>query len=383
MGALAAVTAPRGLDLGARIVDVPTPALILDLDRLERNLAATQRVIAGAGCSFRPHAKAHKSVAIMQRQLSLGAAGVAVAKTAEAEVMVAGGCPDVVVAYPVVGAEKWQRLAALARLARIGVNVESEVAARGLSVAAERHETTLRVYLEVDTGLRRTGIPASELASLATLGRTIMALPGLELVGVTGYRGLAFPGAHELGADAAGREEALAMAAVADGLREHGLPIEAVVAGSTATASAVARTGGVTELRAGAYLFQDGAQVAAGVADPCDAALTVLTTVTSVTRPGYAIVDAGSKTFAASAPAGGGTTTVLARAADGDDVVVRLNEEHGFVQLAVGRAPQLGDRLRFIPYHASAAVNLADELIGVRGGVVEERFAVDARGCRT
>jgi len=384
MGALAAMTAPCGLDLGARLADVPTPALILDLDRLERNLVATQRLVLGAGCSFRPHAKAHKSVAIMQRQLSLGAVGVAVAKTAEAEVMVAGGCPDVVAAYPVVGEEKWRRLAALARHARVGVNVESEVAARGLSAAAEYHDTTLRVYLEVDTGLRRTGIPASELAALAALGRTIIALPGLELAGVTSYRGLAFPGARELGAEAAGRDEAAAIASVAEGLRGLGLTIGAVVAGSTATASAVAQAGGVSEVRAGAYLFQDGAQIAAGVAGPSDVALTVLTTVTSVTRPGFAIVDAGSKTFGAAAPGGSGASAILARAVGGDEVVVGLNEEHGFVRLAAGRPPPvLGDRLRFIPHHASAAVNLADELIGVRDGIVEERFAVDARGART
>src|SRR5579871_2268382 len=107
----------RALAPGASLADVPTPALIVDLDRLERNLGAMQDLAARSGRRLRPHAKAHKSIAIMRRQLVAGATGVAVAKTAEAEVMVAGGCGDVVVAYPVVGEEKWRRLAALAERA--------------------------------------------------------------------------------------------------------------------------------------------------------------------------------------------------------------------------------------------------------------------------
>jgi D-serine deaminase-like pyridoxal phosphate-dependent protein len=251
-----------------------------------------------------------------------------------------------------------------------------------LSAAADNCGATLYAYLEVDTGLCRTGIPASEITTLATLGQTIMALPGLELAGVTTYRGLGFPGAQQLGTEQAGTDEAAAIATVADRLRACGLPIAAVIAGSTATAAAVARAGGVTEVRAGAYLFQDGAQVERGVASRSDVALTVLTTVTSVRQPGFVIVDAGSKTFGAGA-GGDDASPVFAHGLDGDEKIVRLNEEHGFVALASGRAPQLGDRLAFIPYHASAAVNLAVELVGVRDGIVEECFKVDARGART
>ena len=381
MAAASVLGEARVVAPGTSLADVPTPALIVDLDRLERNLVAMAELVGRSGRRLRPHAKAHKSIAIMRRQLAAGAAGVAVAKTGEAEVMVAGGCRDVVVAYPVVGEEKWRRLAALADRARVGVNVESEAAARGLSAAAAAAGVTLRAQLEVDTGLERTGIPASDVDALVALGRTVVELPGLELAGVTTYRGLSFAGAGGLGRERSGYEEAEAIAAAAAALRQAGLAVAEVAAGSTATAAAVATADGITEVRAGAYLFGDGAQIAAGSAGEDDVALTVLATVVGATRRGFAVIDAGSKTFGAAGPPA--TAGAALAAVDGRGDVVRLNEEHGIVRLAPGRGAAVGDRLQFIPHHASAAVNLADELVGVRAGVIEERFAVDARGCRT
>src|SRR5207245_2133137 len=155
--------------------------LVVDLDRLERNLRSFQTRTAAGGKRFRPHAKAHKTPELARRQLAAGAAGIAVAKTAEAEVFVAGGCRDVVVAYPVVGEEKWERLARLAREARLAVDVDSEVGVRGLAQAASAVDASIDVLIEIDGGLERSGLPPSDLDGIERLARLVEESPSLRL----------------------------------------------------------------------------------------------------------------------------------------------------------------------------------------------------------
>jgi D-serine deaminase-like pyridoxal phosphate-dependent protein len=360
---------------------VPTPALVVDLDRLESNLRSFQAIVAAGGKRFRPHAKAHKTPELARRQLEAGAAGIAVAKTAEAEVFVAAGCRDIVVAYPVVGEEKWVRLARLAREARLAIDIDSEIGVRGLARAASAAGASIDVLIEIDGGLERSGLPPSDLDGIERLARLVGELPSLRLRGIATYRGKSFPGGADVSNEDAGREEARLVVGVARRLRERRIAVDEVVAGSTATGGAVATADGVTEVRAGAYVFFDGAQLAAGSATADDAALTVLATVVSVRPGGTVTVDAGSKTFGASKPPGGDMP--FARALDVDAAVVRLDEEHGVVALGDGVEVDVGDRLRFMPYHASAAVDHADELVGVRGGRAVEILRVEARGKRT
>jgi len=154
------VNGPR---VGQRVGDLDTPVLLVDLDRMEANIARWQRLADASGVAFRPHVKTHKVPAIAALQLEAGAVGIACAKVAEAEVFVASGSEDVVVAYPVVGDEKWRRIAELARRARITVNVESEVAARGLSSAAAAAGVTIAVQVEIDTGMHRCGFDSADV----------------------------------------------------------------------------------------------------------------------------------------------------------------------------------------------------------------------------
>ena len=360
---------------------IDTPALLVDLDLMEANIRRWQRAFDDAGVAFRPHIKTHKSPAIAACQLAAGAVGLAVAKVAEAEVFAAAGVRDLAVTYPVVGPAKWQRLAELARTCTITVNVESEFAARGLSAAATTAGSELLVHLDVDIGAHRSGVQPEDAEAL---GRLVMELPGLELDGITGFRTVAFPGAAGRSPDELGREEGELLVQLAERLRAAGLPIRTVAAGSTPTARAVATVPGITEVRAGTYVFGDGLMTAWGACRPDKIALTILCTVVSRPLPERATIDGGSKTFAGDIPAG--VVPGLAghgRAVDIDAFIEAMNEEHGMVRLAPGVDPAVGDRLRFVPNHVCTAVNLSDELFGIRNGRIVTVWPIEARGKRT
>ena len=370
------------LERGAPLDAISTPAVLVDLNRMERNLERYQAQIARHGVALRPHVKTHKVPEIALQQLELGAAGVAASKASEAEVFWKAGCTDLVIAYPLIGDAKWRRAADMARTATVCVNVESEVGARGLSQAATEAGVTIGTQIEIDTGLARSGIPADDFPSIQRLARLLMELPGLDLKGVTTYRGRNFEGSASMTNESAGRAEGAIIVELANRLCELGLPVDQVTAGSTATSPAVATVPGITEVRAGAYVFYDGAQVASGSASLDDVALTVLCTVVSKRRGGRVTVDGGSKTFSASGPPAGSDPGGFALAMDGTVILVRLSEEHGVVDVGEGAA-EVGQKVEFVPYHASAVVGLADELLGIRDGRCEEIWQVGGRGKRT
>jgi D-serine deaminase-like pyridoxal phosphate-dependent protein/AcrR family transcriptional regulator len=366
-------------ELYGRAVDkVPTPALIVDGARLERNLERFAGGVRAAGAALRPHVKAHKTVVLGLRQLGLGAVGLAAAKPAEGEVFWRAGCRDLVIAFPTVGPDKWERLARMAREGHVAVHVESQQAAEGLSAAAVHAGSTIGVQLELDTGLGRSGLSPSDVEGVIRLAELAAGLPGLELEGIVSYRGVRY--APAVDRDLAADEEGELMVGLAAQLRRAGLPVATVATGSTATALRVAEVTGVTEVRAGAYLFMDGAQLAAGTAGPDDVALTVLATVVSVSGAGRVTVDAGSKTFSANGPAIDGAFAV---SVDGRVRIASLSEEHGVGVQVDGAPVRTGDRIAFVPSFASSAVGLADELIVVHDGRVQEVWPIAARGLRT
>jgi D-serine deaminase-like pyridoxal phosphate-dependent protein len=364
---------------GCGLDDVPTPALVVDLGRLRANLRRWQEAVSAHGVRFRPHAKTHKTPEIAALQLEHGASGLAVAKVSEAEVFVAAGCRDIVIAYPVVGEEKWRRIAALARDAKITVNADSELGVRGLSDAARAAGVTVHVQVEIDTGLHRCGVAPSELDQAEEFCRLVEALPGVELEGVTTHRGFLFAGRGSMSPAEAGREEGELLVGVAEELRSRGISIFEVTAGGTPTGLAVAAVPGITEVRAGTYVFNDLMQLSLGSAREEDLALTVLATVTSRRAPERATVDGGSKTFSGDRPDDG----PLARAVGLDVTLERMSEEHGMVRVGPDADVDVGTRIRFVPYHACPAVNLADELVVADGDRVAAVWRVAARGRRT
>ena len=282
---------------GMRLDDVPTPALIVDLDRLERNIASWQAMADRNGVRLRPHIKTHKSPEIARMQLAAGACGIASAKPSEAEVFAAAGCDDIVIAYPAVGRDKWARLARIARDVSLTVNVDSDLQARGLSDAAAAAGAAIRVQVEIDTGLHRVGIDPGDYPRLAAFARTIGSLPGLALDGITTHRGKFGERLATLTNLEAGHEEGRILVELAERLRADGHAVANVTAGGTVTGYGVAEVPGVTEVRAGTYVFYDAMQVGMGSAAPDDVALSILVTVISTRRAGWTTVDAGTKTF--------------------------------------------------------------------------------------
>jgi len=377
---------PHEIEVGTPVEALDTPCLVVDLDRMERNLRDWQQTIDAAGTRLRPHIKTHKVPEIALRQQQLGAAGIACAKVTEAEPFVAAGCTDVVIAYPVVGHDKWQRLAEMAREARMTVNVDSPAAVRGISEAAREAGTRVTVQIEVDSGFHRCGFPYADVDAIEGFARLIGSLPNLELEGVTTHRGVFFDGAAQMTPEECGLEEGRLMVELAEKLRSRGVPIRKVTAGGTITGRHVARVPGVTEVRAGTYVFYDLMQLGYGSASEEDLALSILTTVVSHQARDRATVDGGSKTFSGDRGVVGANSAKsgpeLARAVDRDVTLERISEEHGMVCIGEDASLEVGEKVAFYPFHVCTCVNLSDELVGVRGGKVEKVWPIAARGKR-
>jgi D-serine deaminase-like pyridoxal phosphate-dependent protein len=369
------------IEPGTPVGDLDTPVQIVDLDKMETNIRAMHDAIDATGARLRPHIKTHKIPEIARMQEAAGGHGVAVAKVGEAEVFAAAGFTDIVVAYPVVGPHKWDRLAALARTCRITVNVDSETAARGVSAAAIAAGTTILVQIDIDTGFHRCGVAADEAEALC---RVVMSLPGLALDGITTHRSAFFPDHGGRPIAALGQEEGEIMVALGERLRAAGIQIREVTVGSTPTAAAAARVPGVTEVRAGTYVFGDLIMAGIGANAREEIALSILTTVQSRPNPRRATVDGGMKTFMGEAfPSPPKFLKGFGEAVDLPVHLEGLTEEHGLVALTPEVQPAVGDRIAFYPNHVCTTVNLSDEIVGVRDGRVEVVWPVAARGKRT
>ena len=351
---------------------------------MERNLVRWQDLAAQNGKKLRPHIKTHKVPEIALRQMALGACGIASAKPSEAAVFADAGIQDIVLAYPSVGEDKWARIAGMARDARVTVNVDSDLEVRGLSAAVTAVESSILVQVEIDTGLHRCGFDVEDYEGIIRFVRLIEALPGVEFNGLTTHRGKFGDRLLAMSNEDAGHEEGQLLVDIAERLRADGIAVAEITAGGTVTGRGVAQVPGVTEVRAGTYVFNDAMQVAYGSAEPDDVAVAILATVVSTRNRGWATVDGGSKTFSGDRPPGrhaGGD--VVAAAVGLDAAVTRITEEHGMVKLGDGVTVETGQKLRFTPFHVCTCVNLSDELIGVRDGVVDTVWPVLARGKRT
>jgi D-serine deaminase-like pyridoxal phosphate-dependent protein len=366
--------------IGQRIAELSTPCLVVDLDRMESNIRKWGEMARRSGVSLRPHVKTHKTPEIAHMQLESGAVGITVAKVSEAEVFAAGGIRDIFIAYPLIGADKVRRAAALARRHRIIVGADSVEGLRGLSEGAAAAGTTLLVRVEVNSGLNRAGVTAEQAGALARLAQD---LPGIELEGIFTFRGISFAGQSSKDPAVLGREEGEFIVGIAEQLRAAGIPVGSVSAGSTPTSPHAAQVKGVTEVRPGTYVFQDRMQVKVGSCEPDERALTILATVVSRPSPDTATVDGGSKAFCGDIyPPSLGLVGYGEADGVGAIVVESMSEEHGVVRLGSGISVQIGQKLQFFPNHVCTSVNLSDELIGVRGGMVERVWTIQARGRR-
>jgi D-serine deaminase-like pyridoxal phosphate-dependent protein len=359
------------------ISELDTPALLVDLDRLEANLRRVAAYCSEHGLRLRPHIKTHKSPIIGRMQIGLGAAGLTVAKVGEAEVMLSSGTPDLLVAYPIVGELKLRRLMEVAKKTSVSVAIDSLDVAQGLSSAAQAAGLTIGVLVEVNLGLNRCGLEPG--AGLVALAAAITGLPGLRLDGVQSYYGHIWLNRPDGLADFEKVKRGIAQ--IQEDFRKAGIELKIIGGGSTPTLFHSHEIPGLNEIRPGTYVFYDAMQVAAGSCSWEDCAVTVMTAVVSTVRSGYALVDGGSKTFTSdgvpgAAQPGFGRVTEAPQA-----VFYNMNEEHGYLDLRqAGKTVRVGDRLRIIPNHVCVTVNMHEMAYGIRGDQVEKVWPVEARG---
>jgi len=358
------------------IHDLETPSVLIDLDRLERNITRMAARAREAGVALRPHAKTHKVPEIGWMQMRAGAIGLSLAKTSEAEVFAKYGFPDLFIAYPVVSPSKAERLVALSRRVKLSVGIDSMEGATVLGEAAARAGETLSVSLKVDSGFHRVGVAPEEAVSMGT---RVASMRGLILGGVFTHAGQAYHRTDPLEIQKDSATEAAIVAEAAEGLRKAGVPIETVSVGSTPTSRFGFAYQGLTEARPGNYVYLDRTQVGLQTCAFEDCAMSILATVVSVSGQDRAVLDSGSKTLALdmTRPRPDGYGLVIGT----ESRLSGLSEEHGMVAVAKGDAFKVGQRVRVLPNHACVVSNLHNRVYGVRGERVEAVFEVAARGC--
>ncbi len=360
-----------------RIEELETPAVVVDLDVMERNLHRAGDYIRQHHLQLRPHTKTHKIPAIARMQIEAGAYGVTVAKVGEAEVMAEGGLENILLAYPVFGEGKWDRLAAIARKRSLTVAVDSAATAEGLSASLRRAGAEAGVLVEFDAGMHRCGVQTAEEA--AALAVQVDRAPGLRFAGIMFYPGHIWSRPEEQAPALAGVGEQIRE--IVSAVRAQGLDCAVVSGGSTPTLYQSHQVPGLTEIRPGTYVFNDRNEWGGGFCSLEDCALRVLVTVVSNAVPERAIVDGGSKTFSGDAWISGdrkGYGYIVERP---EASLEALTEEHGHLRFPAGAAkPRVGERLSIIPNHVCACVNMHDEIFYHRGGVVEGSWKVAGRG---
>ena len=347
--------------------DLETPAVLVDIRRLERNLARMAAAADVAGVALRPHAKTHKCVPIARRQLSGGAIGLTVATLAEAELFAAGGCPSVFIAYPLWAGsgDRRARLEALNDRTDLRVGVDSELAAAALADAVPG----LKVLIEIDSGQHRSGVATAQLAALAAACDEA----GLTVTGAFTHPGHAYAGPSAVAA--AAEDERAALAAAGAKLAAL-IDTEPVLSGGSSPTAAAGLAAPLTEVRPGTYVFGDRQQLHLSRLAEQDIALVVATRVVSVPRPGEAVLDAGSKALSSDRPSWLPGHGLILEAPEA--TVAILSEEHAVVRGLTTRL-RVGDLVRVVPNHVCTVVNLTSELFAVEDGRIVDRWPVAAR----
>jgi D-serine deaminase-like pyridoxal phosphate-dependent protein len=359
---------PGGLD---------TPALVIDLDIVERNARRMAESVAARGIALRPHVKTHKSVALARIQLDAGANGVTVGTLGEAEVMADGGVTDILLAYPIwVDDVKAARLRAVHERdgVRLTIGIDSVAAAERLAAAVSASTKPLGVMIEVDPHYQRTGIDPAQAGDLATQAARL----GLEMRGVFTHGGHAYRGRDMV--DQAARDELQAITVARDSLAAAGFESVTLSAGSTPTAM-LDLVAPVNEVRPVTYLLNDRIELYMGACEPDEIAMAVAATVVSDNVPGKFVINAGAKSLTKDMPVYLTGFGIIPEYPEG--VIERLSDYHGEVRLPNGAAgPSLGQVVAVVPNHACPVIDLYDSFVATRSGTTVGEWPIDARGRR-
>lgn len=362
---------PADVRLPATIGGIPTPALVLDVAALDRNIRRMAAVFAAGPCRLRPHFKAHKTPEIARRQLAAGSCvGLTCATVSEAETA-AALCEDILIANEIVGPGKAARVAALARRIRITVAVDSLHGLEDIAGAAVAGGVTVGLLVDVNVGQMRCGVTPGDAA--VALACRVAAAPGVELRGVMGYEGHLQNLADRAERERRARAAMDALVSTARQIMRQGLPCEMVSGGGTGTHDISGRVEGVTEIQAGSYALMDTDY--AGLGLPFEHAFFVLGTVVSRPDSARCVADCGHKSTTRDHGLPGLKGMPGA-------VVISLNDEHATISLPPGSAVAVGDRVQLLPSHIDPTVNLHDVFYVIEGERVVDVWPIEARGYR-
>ncbi|WP_029423055.1 alanine racemase [Alicyclobacillus macrosporangiidus] len=356
------------------ISELPTPAVLVDVDILRKNIEFMAATAKKAGVKLRPHIKTHKMKNVARMQLEAGAIGLTCAKISEAEIMAETGADDILIAFPVVGDIQIERIMNLSKRIKLTIAFDSYFGAAKLNAAASKHGLTVPLYMIIDTGNSRDGVLPGETA--LQLAREIESLSHVKLVGIMTHEGHVGK-ARDLGELRELAEDVQKkMVATATLLRENGVKLNDVSIGSTPACKCGIAIDGITEWRPGTYVFNDVNELmVSGSLEQC--AVSILATIISHPNAERANLDSGSKIL----------TSDLSKCRDGhgfikelpNATIERLNEEHGIVRLN-GERCEIGQRVTIIPNHVCPVINLMNEVFAVKGNEVIGKWTVDARG---
>lgn len=356
--------------VGLPVSALDTPALLVDLDALDANIAFMAALLRDRGVGWRPHAKAHKSPAVAHRLLAAGARGITCAKLGEAEIYAASGIRDILVANQVVGPIKTRRLAHLARETDVIVAVDSVANVREIDAAGAAAGSRPRLLIELDSGMGRAGV--EDIDGAVALAREIVELPNVRFAGMMAWEGHAVA----IGDDAERKREIRAsigrLLAAVEAVRNDGIPVGIVSCGGTGTFLTASGIAGITEVQAGGGIFGDAFYRRLGVL--VRPALSLQVIVTSRPAPDRIVFDAGRKAIDPS--------NMPPEVAGLDDVAgVGLSAEHGTIRLRSGcEEPRVGDLLRLNVGYSDQAVHLHERVFAVRDSRVVAIWPTLARG---
>ena|SRR5690242_9526068 len=366
---------PPPASLGIPLDEIDTPALVVDLDALEGNIARMAKAVGGGAVRLRPHAKSHKCAQIARAQIAAGAVGVCSQKVSEAEALVAGGIADVLVTNEIVGKQKIERLARLAREAKVAVLADDAGNVDELDAAARAGRVRLDVLIEIDVGAHRCGTAPG--APALALARAVAACRNLRFAGLHAYHGSAQhvrSASERRAAIAAASEKAQLTKKL---IEDAGIACETITGAGTGTFLLEGESRVFNEIQPGSYVFMD-ADYNRNEWDASwprfEQSLFVLATVMSASSHGHAVLDAGLKASSVDS----GMPQVHGR--PGVEYV-KASDEHGVLKIAAGaKALGLGEKILLVPGHCDPTVNLYDWLVCARKGRVEALWAVTARG---
>lgn len=358
-------------------MDISTPYVKINIDKVETNIKNMMGKLNEQGINHRPHIKPHKNIDLAKLQLNNGACGITCATLYEVKVMAENGISDILLAFPIVGKENLSILKNLLKKHDFTFTtiVDSEKGVKDLSILGESLNVSINVLVDIDSGAHREGIQLEELIFFA---HYIYQLPNVRLKGLFTYNGQIY-GKSKSEMSKSAYKEAQILKTGKQRLEDEGYKVDTLSAGSTVSSLYPAQLKGITESRAGNYIFYDMNAIHSEIATMNNCALTIIAQVISLPYPGHATIDAGSKAMTSDDPLKGNE---YGKIINKENIkIIKLNEEHGFLTYDTNKVNlSVGDRVEIIPNHACVVPNLHESVFIFRNEEFVERLITHARG---